>query len=47
MFEGGGEPQPSRERVNGLAVKQPPARRVGALLELEGDAHRAGLVHAG
>ena len=47
MLKGGREPQPSGERVDGLAVKQPPARRVGALLELEGDTHRPGLVHTG
>ena len=47
VFKGGREPQPSRERVDGLAVQQPSARRVGALLELEGDTHRLGLVHTG
>ena len=47
VFKGGREPQPSRERVDGLAVQQPPARRVGALFELEGDAHRPGLIHTG
>ena len=45
VFKGGREPQPSRERVDGLAVEQPPARRIGALLELEGDTHHLGLVH--
>ena len=45
VFKGGREPQPPRERVDGLAVQQPPARRVRALLELEGDTHRLGLVH--
>jgi hypothetical protein len=45
VFKGGREPQPSRERVDGLAVQQPAARRVGALLELEGDTHRLGLIH--
>jgi hypothetical protein len=47
VFQGGREPQPSRERVDVLAVKQSAARRVGALVELEGDAHRLGLVHTG
>ena len=45
VFKGGGEPQPSREWVDGLAVQQPSARWVGALLELKGDAYRPGLVH--
>ena len=47
VFKGGGEPQPSRERVDGLAVQQPSARRVGALLELKDDTYRPGLVHTG
>lgn len=47
VFKGCGEPQPARERIDGLAVEQPPTQRVGALLELEGDAHRPGLVHIG
>jgi len=47
VFKSGREPQPSGEGVDGLAVQQPSARRVGALLELEGDAHRLGLVHTG
>ena len=47
VLKGGREPQPSRERVDGLAVQQPSARRVGSPLELEGDAHRLGLVHTG
>jgi hypothetical protein len=45
VFKGSREPQPARERVDGLAVQEPPARRVGALLELESDTHRLGLVH--
>ena len=45
VFKGGREPQPSGERVDGLAVQQPSARRVGALLELEGDTHRPGVFH--
>ena len=47
MFKRDGEPEPSRERVDGLAGKQPPAWRVGALLELKGDTHRPLLVHTG
>ena len=47
VFKSSREPQPSGEGVDGLAVQQPSARRVGALLELEGDAHRLGLVHTG
>ena len=47
VFKGGREPQPSGKRVDGLAVQQPSARRVGALLELEGDTYRPGLVHTG
>ena len=45
VFKGGSEPQPSRERVDGRADEQTPARRVGALLELKGGTHRLGLVH--
>ena len=47
VFKGGREPQPSGKRVDGLAVQQPSARRVGALLELEGDTHRLGVFHTG
>jgi hypothetical protein len=47
VFKSGREPQPSGKRVDGLAVQQPSARRVGALLELEGDTHRLGLFHTG
>lgn len=47
VFKGFGEPQPARERVAGLAIDQPATRRVGALLELESDAQRPGLVHTG
>src|SRR5262249_47551357 len=39
--------QPSHEWVDVLAGQKPAARRVGAHLKLEGDAHRRGLVHTG
>ena len=45
MFKRDGEPEPSRERVDGLVGEQQPARGVGALLELKGDAHRLPLFH--
>jgi len=47
VFKSGREPQPSGKRVNGLAVQQPSARRVGALLELEDDTQGLGLIHTG
>ena len=47
VFQGGGEAQPSYERVGALAGEQPTARRVGTSLKLEGDAHRWGLIHTG
>jgi hypothetical protein len=45
VFKGAGEPQPSCERVDSLTVQQPPAWRIGALLELERDTHHVRLVH--
>jgi hypothetical protein len=45
VLEGRREPQPAREWVDGLTVEQPPPRRVGAPLELQGDPHRPWLVH--
>ena len=47
VFKRDGEPEPSRERVDGMADEQPPARGVGALLELKGDTHRLPLFHTG
>ena len=40
-----GETQPSRKWVDGVAGHKPPAQRVGARLELKGDAYRRRLVH--
>ena len=45
MFKRDGEPEPSGEGVDALVGYQPPARRVGTLLELKGDTHRTGLIH--
>ena len=47
VLKGGREPQPSGEGVDVLAVQQPSARRVGALLELEDDTQGLGLIHTG
>ena len=47
VLQGRGETQPSHKRVDGVAGQKPPARRVGALLKLEGDAHRRLLVNLG
>ena len=47
MFKRDGEPEPSGEGVDALVGYQPPARRVGTLLELKGDTHRTGLIHTG
>ena len=47
VLQGRGETQPSHKRVGGVAGQQPPARRLGARLKLEGDAHGRVLIHIG
>ena len=47
VLQGRGETQPSHKRVDGVAGQQPPARRIGARLKLEGDANGRVLIHIG
>ena len=47
VLQSHGETQPTHERVDGVAGQKPPARRVGARLKLQGDAHSRLLIHIG
>jgi hypothetical protein len=47
VLKGRGETQPSHKRVHGVAGQKLPARRVGARLKLEDDAHGRVLIHTG
>ena len=47
VLQGRGETQPSDKRVDGVGGQKLPARRVGAWLKLEGDAHSRVLIHMG